>query len=139
MVVAELKGRKTMSSEFSGKVVRRVKISKQRQINIPKEFYEALGLEDEALIEFTGKELTIKPAESEVVDFSGDILKDLVNQGFEGQDLLEEFHRVKANIPRALDLMKKEALQQPSISPDHLDDYLDSLEDEEQNEWKASR
>jgi len=128
MVATLPKGSVTVE-EFPTKSNRRVKISKQRQISIPKEFYEALNLDDEAIVEFTGKEIIIKPVEHEVVDFSEDILKDLIDQGYGGQDLIKEFSRVKSNIPRALDLMKREAMEQPSVEGS-LDDYLDSLEDD---------
>ncbi|MED3982372.1 hypothetical protein [Priestia megaterium] len=130
MVATVPKGSVTVEEfQFPTKANRRVKISKQRQISIPKEFYDALNLDDEAIVEFTGKEIIIRPAEYEVVDFSEDILKDLVTQGYQGDDLIKEFSRVKSNIPRALDLMKEEAMQEPLITGS-LDDYLDALEDD---------
>lgn len=109
---------------------RRVRISSQRQLTIPKEFYTEMNLADEAMIEFTGKEIIIRSAEQEVVDFSTDILKDLVAKGISGEELIGEFTRIKASIPQALEAMKKEALQQPAIIGS-LDAYLDSLEADE--------
>jgi AbrB family looped-hinge helix DNA binding protein len=133
MVTAALpKGRETMS-DLNGKPIRRVKVSKQRQINIPKEFYDALQLSDEAFIEFNGKEIIIRPAEYEVVDFSEDILKDLVRQGYSGEDLIFHFARIKSEIPRALDRMKEEAMRNPVITGS-LDDFLDSVEDDDEDE-----
>lgn len=132
MVMTLPKGRNTMT-DLPEKRIRRVKVSTQRQLSIPKDFYDALDFEDEALVEFTGKEIIIRPATSENVDFSEDILKDLVHQGYSGEELIQEFARVKSNIPRALDFMKKEAMEQSTISGS-LDDYLDSLEDEEEDE-----
>jgi AbrB family looped-hinge helix DNA binding protein len=133
MVTATVtKGSKTMTDK-SQKQVRRVKISSQRQMNIPKEFYEALNLKDEALVEFTGKELIIRPADYEIVDFSVDILKDLVERGYSGEDLIHKFTQVKAEIPKALDRMKQEAMNNPSLT-DNLDEYLDSLEDSAEDE-----
>ncbi|WP_143039525.1 hypothetical protein [Planococcus faecalis] len=38
------------------KAKRRVRVSQQRQLSIPKDFYLALGLNDEAVMEFTGKD-----------------------------------------------------------------------------------
>lgn len=125
-----LKGRETMSAENP---IRRVRVSKQRQINIPKEFYEALNLSDEAFVEFTGKEIVIRPADYEVVDFSEAILKDLVDQGYEGSELVQRFSRIKAEIPAALGRMKLEAMENPVITGD-LDEYLDSLEDDKDDE-----
>ncbi|MGG0257369.1 AbrB/MazE/SpoVT family DNA-binding domain-containing protein [Bacillus toyonensis] len=128
MVATLPKGSVTLE-EFPTKSVRRVRVSKQRQISIPKDFYNALHLDDEALVEFTGNEIIIRPAQYEEVDFSGDILKDLLEKGYKDDDLLQEFIRLKSNIPRALDFMKREAMEQPTITG-NLDDYLDSLEDD---------
>ena len=130
MVTASLvRGRETMS-EFNGKPIRRVKVSKQRQITIPKDFYDALNLTDEAFIEFNGREITIRPAEDEVVDFSEDILRDLVGQGYAGNELISRFTKIKSEIPRALNRMKEEAMRNPAITGS-LDEFLDSVADEE--------
>lgn len=109
---------------------RRVRISSQRQLTIPKEFFEAMNLTEEAMIEFTGKEMIIRPAEQEVVDFSTDILKDLVAKGLSGDELIQEFTRVKSSIPQALDKMVQEGLKQPIVA-ESLGEYLDSLDEDE--------
>lgn len=118
-------------ADLPEKPIRRVRVSKQRQINIPKDFYDALDLDDEALVEFTGKEIIIRSAELETVDFSVDILNDLTNQGYTGQELIKKFSEIKRDIPRALDELKKETMEQPTITGS-LDDYLDSLEDDDE-------
>lgn len=127
MVTTFPKGRKTMDN-FTNKI-KRVKISSQRQINIPKDFYEALDLGDEALVEFTGKEIIIRPVMEEIVDFSTDILTDLVKQGYSGENLIREFTRIKSAIPKALETMKNEVVA-GSLVNENLEDYLDSTEDE---------
>lgn len=126
MVQTIAKGRPNMHKK------RRVRISTQRQLTIPKEFYTAMNLEDEAMIEFTGKEMIIRSTELEVVDFSTDILKDLVAQGIAGDELIEEFTRIKASIPVALEAMKKEALRQRVITTGSLDEYLNSLDEDDE-------
>lgn len=127
MVTIFPRGRETME-DFSNKI-KRVKISSQRQINIPKDFYMALDLGDEALVEFTGKEIIIRPATEEIVDFSTDILTDLVKQGYSGEYLIKEFTKIKSKIPKALETMKNEAVA-GSLVNESLEDYLDSVEDE---------
>lgn len=119
--------------DFGKKSKRRVKISQQRQLSIPKDFYQALGLADEAVMEFTGKEIVIRPATFEEVDFSEDILQDLIAKGLSGQELLQQFKKVKANVPAALHALEQETLQQPVIKGS-LGDYLDALEDEDEDE-----
>lgn len=46
----------------------------------------------------------------ENVDFSNDVLNDLVAKGMSGDELIREFTRIKASIPQALEAMVKEAL-----------------------------
>lgn len=132
MVMMYSKERKRMT-DISGKRLRRVKVSKQRQISIPKEFYDALNIDDEATVEFTGKELIIRPLIAEEEDFSEDILRDLVGQGYTGDELIQKFSKMKRNIPKALDYMKKETQKQPMVS-ESLDEYLESLEDTPEDE-----
>lgn len=115
------------------KAKRRVRVSQQRQLSIPKDFYLALGLADEAVMEFTGTEIIIRPATFEEVDFSADILQDLIAQGLSGQELLQEFKKIKAHIPAALKTLEQETMAQPVIQGS-LDDYLDALEDDEEDE-----
>ncbi|MFD1032980.1 AbrB/MazE/SpoVT family DNA-binding domain-containing protein [Metaplanococcus flavidus] len=115
------------------KAKRRVRVSQQRQLSIPKDFYLALGLTDEAVMEFTGTEIIIRPATFEEVDFSADILQDLIAQGLSGQELLQEFKKIKADIPAALQSLEQETMTQPIIQGS-LDDYLDALEDDEEDE-----
>lgn len=132
MVMMYSKERKRMT-DISGKRLRRVKVSKQRQISIPKDFYDALNIDDEATVEFTGKELIIRPLIAEEEDFSEDILRDLVGQGYTGDELIQKFSKMKRNIPKALDYMKKETQKQPMVS-ESLDEYLESLEDTPEDE-----
>lgn len=119
--------------DFGKKAKRRVRVSQQRQLSIPKDFYQALGLSDEAVLEFTGKEIIIRPATFEEVDFSEDILQDLITQGFSGQELLQQFKKAKSQVPAALHALEQETLQQPVIQGS-LGDYLDALEDEDDDE-----
>ncbi|MFD0953090.1 AbrB/MazE/SpoVT family DNA-binding domain-containing protein [Virgibacillus natechei] len=46
-----------------------MKVSKQRQISIPRDFYDALNLNDEAIVEYTDKGIVIRPAVSDEIDF----------------------------------------------------------------------
>lgn len=116
---------------------KKVKISEQRQITIPEEFYDALNFQDEVIIEFIGKAIVILPNETvnflediEEVDFSVDILKDLVSQGYEGEKLVQKFIEIKAGIPKALKRMKQEALSRGGFTVD-LEEYLELIEEED--------
>ncbi|WP_342399415.1 AbrB/MazE/SpoVT family DNA-binding domain-containing protein [Weizmannia sp. FSL W8-0676] len=120
-------------SALNWKPKRRVKISKQRQITIPKDFYDALNFSDEAFVEYNGKEIVIRPAGDEVVDFSEDILQDLIAKGLSGEELLEQFRVMKSEIPHALERMKQEAMERPSVEGS-LSDYLDATGEDEADE-----
>jgi|SRR5699024_1850176 len=116
---------------------KRVRISSQRQFTIPKDFYDALDFKDEAFVEFNAKskQLSIKPAdENDVVDFSVDILRDLQEQGYTGEDLVQKFVEVKSQIPYALEQVKQEALNSPKLTNQSLGEYLDSLDDRDEDE-----
>lgn len=108
---------------------KRVKVSKQRQISIPKEFFDLLNFSDEALVEVSNNTLIIRPAQNENLDFSEFILKDLIAEGYAGDELLYKFKEVRSKLPEAVDKMTEEALKNKPLSPDmSLDDFLDEDE-----------
>lgn len=116
---------------------KKVKISEQRQITIPEEFYDALNFQDEVIIEFIGKAIVILPNETvnflediEEVDFSVDILRDLVSQGYEGEELIQKFIEIKAKIPKALERIKQEAMERGGVTGD-LEENFELLEVED--------
>lgn len=87
-----------------------VRISEKRQITIPKRFYEKLGLEDSLICELRGNELVLRPAPTEE-DFSEEILKDLVQDGYEGAELIVAFQKRKKQIRPAVEALLAEADQ----------------------------
>lgn len=48
-------------------------------------------------------------ADDDFFDFDKDILKDLISQGYEGQELIDHFSKMKNAIPHALDKLVEEA------------------------------
>lgn len=115
------------------RIKRRVRISSKRQISIPKEFFEAMEFTDEATIEFTGNSLIIKNVPNDAVDFSAEILNNLVNErGLSGSELLLEFNRIKKGLPGAVKQLTAAAMKEESVSISSAD-YLASLlaDDEE--------
>lgn len=113
--------------------IKRVRVSKQRQVNIPKEFYDSLNLEEEAYVEFTGNSLILRPVKNEEVDFSEYILRDLVDEGYTGEDLIRRFSEIKSQLPGALDSLIEDSKNRHVVEGD-LDEYLDSLDEEELDE-----
>ncbi|MCL6586618.1 MAG: AbrB/MazE/SpoVT family DNA-binding domain-containing protein [Anoxybacillus sp.] len=90
------------------KFVRRISVSSKKQITIPKDFYDALGIGDEVLIELADNKLIIRPIREDHVDFSDLILKDLINEGYTGEELYESFKYRKSQLSHALEKMISE-------------------------------
>lgn len=57
----------------------------------------------------TTKGIYYKFVDDDFFDFDEDILKDLVSQGYEGQELIDRFSKMKKAIPRALDKLIEDA------------------------------
>lgn len=123
---------------------KRMKISSKRQLTIPADFYEDAGFASEAIVEYDdiGKRLIIKPVSAlEGMDFSEEILRDLISRGLSGQELLNEFSRVKKQIPAAIremfDEKAEEARETEVMTPDmSLDDYLDRFPEKDSEDNK---
>ena len=47
--------------------------------------------------------------DNDFFNFDSDIVNDLVNQGFEGQSLILEFKKMKANMPISMDKIIEQA------------------------------
>lgn len=106
--------------------IKRVKISKERQIRILKKIYDSLNVSNEVYVELTGKSIIIRPITAEIVDFSEYILRDLMNEGYTGEKLITKFKELKTNIPYSLNQMIKETEHEPIITG-NLDEYLNSI------------
>jgi AbrB family looped-hinge helix DNA binding protein len=89
--------------------VKRIKVSDKRQITIPIKFFNQLNIQDEVDVFVKNGELVIRPAGRPDHGFATEILKDLVSQGYEGQQLIEEFARVQSQIRPAVEEMIAEA------------------------------
>lgn len=75
-----------------------VKISKQRQITIPKVYFDALGLKEEVSMEMTEEGLLMKPIIKIPDDFAEQLLESMIAKGLSGQELLDTFEKAKKNI-----------------------------------------
>ena len=89
---------------------KRVRISSKRQITIPQKYFSMLGFEDTAECVVRGNELVIRPVRgSSGGEFSEQILADLINEGFSGNELLEKFRERQAKVRPAVEAMISEA------------------------------
>ncbi|MEL3963129.1 AbrB/MazE/SpoVT family DNA-binding domain-containing protein [Lysinibacillus endophyticus] len=70
---------------------KKVKVSKQRQMTIPKEYFDALQMQDEVTVELVEGGILIKPVHKLPEGFAEQLLESLVEKGFSGQELVEKF------------------------------------------------
>lgn len=106
MMEKELRG----SAMPRPKKVKRIAVSKKRQISIPKEFHELLNIGDEVALELHGNHLVIRPIHESFEDFSEEILSDLVKEGFSGPELIMEFKKRKGQLGTAVESLISETL-----------------------------
>ena len=72
-----------------------IKVSAQRHLVIPKEYYDSLGIGEEVTIELHEAQLMIKPVVKVAEDFAENLLEELIAAGFSGEELVAKFKEVK--------------------------------------------
>lgn len=75
-----------------------LKISSKRQITIPARYYEAAGFGEYALCTWTDQGILLQPLDVNDEDVTVGILRSLVEQGFEGEELFERYQETKRKI-----------------------------------------
>jgi len=86
-----------------------ISVSKKRQITIPLQFFEYLNLESEVECSIENNAIVIRPLTRDSGEFSVEILKDLVSQGYSGDELIKQFESQSKNIKKAVRNMLVEA------------------------------
>jgi bifunctional DNA-binding transcriptional regulator/antitoxin component of YhaV-PrlF toxin-antitoxin module len=105
-----------------------IPVSSKRQITIPVKFFRSLELDNETKVEclFTGEEIIIRPAQEESGYFSQEILNDLIDEGFSGDDLKREFakrsRQVRPAVKKMLDDVK-------TFTKKSLENYKDETDE----------
>ena len=81
-----------------------INVSVKRQLTIPQKYYENLGFGNEAECILHKGGILIRPVRNDVRgDFSEQILSDLINQGYEGSELLVKFKEYSRAIRPAVE------------------------------------
>lgn len=88
---------------------RRIRISSKRQITIPVDYYEELGLDNEVDCICAKDMLILIPVRNENSYFAEEILSDLVKEGYSGEELLTEFRKANRKIRPAVEKLINEA------------------------------
>lgn len=113
--------------------MKKLSISSKRQITIPQKFFTMLGFSTEAECTVRGNELVIRPVRTNTGgEFAEQILADLINQGYSGNDLLERFKKAQEQVRPAVEIMLMEAEKVASLESGQLT-YEDvfNMEEEE--------
>lgn len=75
-----------------------IKISSKRQITIPAKAYAEGGFKDYALCTWTDEGVVIQPLDVDDEDVTVDILRYLIEQGCEGEDLIARYKEMKGKV-----------------------------------------
>ncbi len=87
-----------------------ISVSGKRQITIPQKYFEALQFGNEAECILQNNAIVIRPIrETTENDFAEQILADLINQGYSGQELLTKFKEISKKITPAFNQLLNEA------------------------------
>jgi bifunctional DNA-binding transcriptional regulator/antitoxin component of YhaV-PrlF toxin-antitoxin module len=86
-----------------------INVTGKRQVTIPLKFYEKLRLGKEVECLLTDDAIVLRPLSASDDGFTMEILKDLVSQGYSGDELISKFAEQRANIRKAVGIMIDEA------------------------------
>jgi len=115
---------------------RRIRISSKRQITIPAKYYESLKLSKEVDCICANGMLILTPVRNDSNVFAEEILADLIEQGYHGEKLLNEFKRISRQVRPAVERLIEEAdalAREASVSYiDHTDDIF-GIDDESED------
>ena len=75
-----------------------IKVSSKRQITIPAQWYKEMNFGDYALCTWTEQGILLQPLDVDDEDVTIDILRHLINNGYEGEALIEEYQALKGKI-----------------------------------------
>jgi bifunctional DNA-binding transcriptional regulator/antitoxin component of YhaV-PrlF toxin-antitoxin module len=85
---------------------KRISVSRKRQITIPIEFFNSVGIEKEVECFVQNNSIIIRPVQECSGEFDEQILADLISQGLSGEELLVKFKETRRKIrPAVLSLL----------------------------------
>ena len=88
---------------------KRISVSQKRQITIPIEFFNSVGIDKEVECFVQNNVIVIRPVRDGGGEFDEQILADLISQGLSGQELLVKFKETRRQIRPAVDRLLDDA------------------------------
>jgi bifunctional DNA-binding transcriptional regulator/antitoxin component of YhaV-PrlF toxin-antitoxin module len=86
-----------------------INVTGERQITIPLKFYEKLGFGKEIECFLTDDAVVLRPFLNTDDNFTMEILKDLISQGYNGDELLAKFAEKRMDIKKSINILLEEA------------------------------
>lgn len=109
---------------------KRISISSKRQITIPVEYYQQLGMERELECYINNGTLVLRPVAHEYSgEFAEQILSDLISKGYQGEELMRRFKSMNRAMRPAVESMLSEV---SSLDPSALPGMDDVFPTEEE-------
>lgn len=107
---------------------KRISVSQKRQITIPIEFYNSVGIDKEVECYIQNNAIVIRPVRESGGEFDEQILADLITQGLSGQELLDKFKETRRQVRPAVERLLDEArlAAQGQASNDSYEDVFGS-------------
>ncbi|WP_434511248.1 AbrB/MazE/SpoVT family DNA-binding domain-containing protein [Desulfitobacterium sp. AusDCA] len=111
---------------------KRISVSQKRQITIPIEFYNDVGIEKEVECYIQNNAIVIRPVRESGGEFDEQILADLISQGLSGEELLTKFKETRKKIRPAVEGLIAEAELAVKGESDHstYEDVFGTEEDD---------
>lgn len=112
-------------------IKKRISVSQKRQITIPIEFYNSVGIDKEVECYVQNNAIVIRPVRESSGEFDEQILADLITQGLSGQELLDKFKETRRQVRPAVERLLNEArlATQGQASSDSYEDVFGSEAD----------
>jgi hypothetical protein len=89
---------------------KRIPVSEGKQITIPIDFFNAVGVENEVDCYVQNNAIILRPIRNDGGEFSEEILSDLISQGYSGNELLQKFKEIRRKIRPAVESLLAEAV-----------------------------
>ncbi len=89
-------------SECDYMETKKISVSNKRQITIPATYYEKLGIEKEVECLLVEDQIIIRPVRKSGGEFATEILKDLVENGYDGEELIKKFIEMNKRVRPAI-------------------------------------
>jgi len=90
-------------------IKKRISVSQKRQITIPVDFFNAIGVETEVECYIQNNAIVIRPVREGSGEFDEEILADLIAQGLQGNELLARFKETRRKVRPAVESLLDEA------------------------------